>query len=158
MAVSMDIVTALPDRSTVIDRPAMPEEARLVMPVQSFDRWSKKDRYQWRDPEKAYTPWLARFFVFGGGLAVTTVGIWEMYAVVAVGGVTVLEWGLLILFALNFSWIALAFSSAVVGFVSLLRRGKNWLSVPKTLRHQTAVIMPIYNEAPSRVFSVQSLR
>jgi membrane glycosyltransferase len=152
MAVSMDIVTALPDRSTVIDRPAMPEEARLVMPVQSFDRWSKKDRYQWRDPEKAYTPWLARFFVFGGGLAVTTVGIWEMYAVVAVGGVTVLEWGLLILFALNFSWIALAFSSAVVGFVSLLRRGKNWLSVPKTLRHQTAVIMPIYNEAPSRVF------
>jgi membrane glycosyltransferase len=152
MAVSMDIVTALPNGTSMIDRPAMPEESRLAMPVQSFERWSKKDRYNWRDPEKAYTPWLARFLVFGGGLAVTTVGIWEMYGVVAVGGVTVLEWVLLILFALNFSWIALAFSSAVVGFVSLLRRGKNWLSVPKTLQHQTAVIMPIYNEAPSRVF------
>ncbi len=152
MVVSMDIVTALPNGTSRIDRPAMPVESRLAMPVQSFERWSKKDRYSWRDPDKAYTPWLARFFIFGGGLAVTAVGIWEMYAVVAVGGVTVLEWGLLILFALNFSWIALAFSSAVVGFVSLLRRGKNWLSVPKTLRHQTAVIMPIYNEAPSRVF------
>jgi membrane glycosyltransferase len=152
MALSMDTVTTSPDRSQVIDRPAMPEEARLTMPVQSFERWSKKDRYQWRDPDKAYTPWLARFFIFGGGLAVTAVGIWQMYAVVAVGGVTVLEWVLLILFALNFSWIALAFSSSVAGFVSLLRRGKSWLSVPKSLRHQTAVIMPIYNEAPSRVF------
>jgi membrane glycosyltransferase len=152
MAVSMDTVTAPSVRTTAPNRPAMPEESRLPMPVQSFERWSKKDRYLWRDPEKAYTPWLARFFVFGGGLAVTATGIWEMYGVVAVGGVTVLEWVLLILFALNFSWIALAFSSAVVGFVSLLRRGKNWLSVPKTLKHQTAVIMPIYNEAPSRVF------
>jgi membrane glycosyltransferase len=134
-------------------RPAMPNEAPLAMPVQSFERWSKKNRYLWRDPNKAYTPWLARLCVFGGGLAVTVVGIWQMYAVVAVGGVTSLEWALLVLFALNFSWIALAFSSAVVGFVSLLRRPKSWLSVPKSLQHRTAVIMPIYNEAPSRVFS-----
>jgi membrane glycosyltransferase len=152
MALPMDAVTVASSATRAADQPAMPEEARLVMPVQSFERWSKKDRYQWRAPDKAYTPWLARAFVFGGGLAVTAVGIWQMYAVVAVGGVTALEWMLLILFALNFSWIALAFSSAVVGFVSLLRRGKSWLSVPKTLQHRTAVIMPIYNEAPSRVF------
>ena len=108
----------------------MPPEAPLAMPEQSFERWSKKDRYQWRDPDKAYTPWLARSAVFGGGLALTAVGIWQMYAVVAVGGVTVLEWALLLLFALNFSWIALAFASSVVGFLSLLRRPKSWLSVP----------------------------
>jgi membrane glycosyltransferase len=148
----MDTVTSLPRIAGAADLPAMPAESPLVMPVQSFEKWSKKDRYKWRDPDRNYTPWLARTAVFGGGLAVTIAGIWQMYAVVAVGGVTVLEWALLILFALNFSWIALAFSSAVVGFVSLLRRPKSWLSVPGALQAKTAVIMPIYNEAPSRVF------
>jgi membrane glycosyltransferase len=148
----MDTVTSPPGIAGATELPAMPAESPLVMPVQSFEKWSKKDRYKWRDPDKYYTPWLARIAIFGGGLAVTMAGIWQMYAVVAVGGVTVLEWALLILFALNFSWIALAFSSAVVGFTSLLRRPKSWLSVPGALQAKTAVIMPIYNEAPSRVF------
>jgi membrane glycosyltransferase len=148
----MDTVTSPPGIAGAAELPAMPAESPLVMPVQSFEKWSKKDRYKWRDPDKYYTPWLARIAIFGGGLAVTVAGIWQMYAVVAVGGVTVLEWALLILFALNFSWIALAFSSAVVGFTSLLRRPKSWLSVPGALQAKTAVIMPIYNEAPSRVF------
>ena len=43
-----------------------------------------------------------------------------MYQVVDVGGVTTLKWALLALFVLNFSWIALSFASAVVGFVALL--------------------------------------
>jgi membrane glycosyltransferase len=139
-------------RQFMADGPAMPDEAPLAMPVQSFEKWSKKDRYKWVDPDQNYTPWLARFVVFGGGFLITLIGAWQMYAVVAVGGVTVLEWALLVLFLLNFSWIALAFSSAVLGFVSLLMRPKSWLSVPATLTSKTAVIMPIYNEAPSRVF------
>ncbi|MGL4242897.1 MAG: glucans biosynthesis glucosyltransferase MdoH, partial [Beijerinckiaceae bacterium] len=105
------------------------------------------------DPDRASTPWLSRLVVFGGGLAVMLAGTWQMYRVVAVGGVTILEWALLVLFVLNFSWIALAFSSACLGFVSLLRPQKPPLRVPESLRTRTAVIMPIYNEAPSRVFS-----
>jgi membrane glycosyltransferase len=146
----MDTVTPAP--ISMAPRPAMPEEKSLAMPVQSFDKWSKKQRYKWQDPDLAYTPWLPRFAVFGGGFAVTAIGIWQMYKVVAVGGVTILEWALLILFTLNFSWIALAFASSIVGFFSLVRRPKNWLSVPEKLGKKTAVIMPIYNEAPSRVF------
>ena len=44
-----------------------------------------------------------------------------MYKVVSVSGVTVLQWMLVALFTINFSWIALAFASALVGFVALLR-------------------------------------
>ncbi|MGL4241506.1 MAG: glucans biosynthesis glucosyltransferase MdoH, partial [Beijerinckiaceae bacterium] len=131
----------------------MPPEAPLAMPVQSFEKWSRKDRHTWVDPDRASTPWLSRLVVFGGGLAVMLAGTWQMYRVVAVGGVTILEWALLVLFVLNFSWIALAFSSACLGFVSLLRPQKPPLRVPESLRTRTAVIMPIYNEAPSRVFS-----
>jgi membrane glycosyltransferase len=137
-------------------RPVMPEEARLAMPIQSFETWSKKDRYSWVDPDRRVTPWLARLLIFGGGLLLTVAGASEMYAVVAVGGVTLLEWALLVLFVLNFSWIALAFSSAIVGFVSLMQRRDTGLSVPEALASKTAVIMPIYNEAPSRVFGAMT--
>ncbi len=137
-------------------RPFLPEEAPLTMPVQSFEAWSKKDRYIRVDPDRHTNPWLARTLIFGGGLLLTGAGASEMYAVVAVGGVTPLEWVLLILFVLNFSWIALAFASAIVGFVSLMRRRDDRLSIPETLDSRTAVIMPIYNEAPSRVFGAMA--
>ncbi len=42
-----------------------------------------------------------------------------MYNVVSVARTTVLQYVLLALFTLNFSWIALAFTSGVVGFVAL---------------------------------------
>ena len=45
-----------------------------------------------------------------------------MYGVVSVSDVTPLQWALVALFTINFSWIALAFTSAIVGFVVLLRR------------------------------------
>jgi membrane glycosyltransferase len=130
----------------------MPPAQPLAMPTQSFERWSRAERRSFIDRRARPSTWVARFVVFGGGLALTALGIWQMYLVVAVGGVTILEWPLLVLFALNFSWIALAFSSAVVGFVSLLRGIRDNIPAPQALAERTAVIMPIYNEAPSRVF------
>jgi membrane glycosyltransferase len=148
----MDQLSVKTPDSAVIDRLAMPPEAPLAMPVQSFEKWSRKDRYKWLDPDRSYTPWIPRTAVFGGGMLITAYGAWEMYQVIKVGGVTVLEWALLVLFLLNFSWIALAFSSGVVGFVSLMRKKRSGLALPRQLKARTAVIMPIYNEAPSRVF------
>ncbi len=75
-----------------------------------------------------------------------------MYEVVAVGGVTPLEWALVLLFVANFSWIALAFTSAIAGFVWLLLFAPRPSPAPAALREKTAVVMPIYNEAPARVF------
>jgi membrane glycosyltransferase len=134
-------------------RAAMPDESPLAMPTQSFERWSRRERRPFIQRRPRLTAWLARLAVFGGGAALTAVGIWQMYLVVSVGGITLLEWALLVLFSLNFSWIALAFSSAIVGFVSLLRGLVGAMPAPQRLSERTAVIMPIYNEAPSRVFA-----
>lgn len=132
---------------------AMPAESRLDMPEQSFTQWSRAQERKKAAPHLQHLPWLSRLFVFGGGFVITVFGGMEMYRVVAVGTVTLLQWVLLGLFVVNFSWIALAFSSGVLGFVSLLFRPPPALAVPPALREKTAVIMPIYNEAPSRVFA-----
>ncbi len=129
-------------------RPAMPPEASLPMPVQDLRAWRPgPDR-----PEPA-RPWLARAFVFGGGLGLTAYGAFEMYQVVSVsGGITVLQYLLLALFTLNFSWIALAFTAAILGFLVLLRRPA-LPPVPGRLTTRTAVVMPVYNEATARTFA-----
>jgi membrane glycosyltransferase len=150
----MDSVTAPPAQPL----PAMPPEAPLAMPVQSLTRFARKERRGWAAPSLAYTPWAARLFVFGGALALTLYGAYEIYRVVEVGVITLLEWVLVVLFVANFSWIAVAFTSSVVGFLWLLFRAPAAVPLPETLTRKTAVIMPIYNEAPARVFAaVQSI-
>src|SRR3954447_12947499 len=136
----------------------MPDEAPLAMPVQSFRRFDASQRRRWLSPALASTPWLSRLLVFGGGLLLTIYGAMEMYAVVNVGAITPLKWALLILFVANFSWIAIAFTSGVLGFFWLLFRAPPPPPLPGVLKAKTAVVMPIYNEAPSRVFgAVQAM-
>ena len=135
------------------DLPLMPDEAPLAMPVQLLARFDPSKRRQWAAPQLAKTPWNSRLFVFGGGLALTAYGGWEMYQVVSVGGTTTLEWALLVLFLANFSWIALAFTSGLLGLFWMLFRQPKPVPVPERLKTTTAIVMPIYNEAPSRVFA-----
>ena len=144
----MDSVTAAPSPAA----PATPPEAPLAMPVQSLIRFSRKERRPRAAPSLAFTPWATRLFVFGGALALTAYGAYEMYRVVRVGVVTLLEWALVVLFVANFSWIALAFSMGVVGFLWLVFRRPSAGELPKSLSKKTAVVMPIYNEMPARVF------
>ncbi len=133
--------------------PATPREAPLAMPVQSLRRFSRAERRAWAAPRLARTPWPARLFVFGGASALTFYGAREMYGVVEVGEVTPLEWALVVLFVVNFSWIALAFTSSVFGFGWLIAKAPRLGPPPRRLEAKTAIVMPIYNEAPSRVFS-----
>ena len=98
----------------------MPPENRLEMPTQSLRRWSaSQERKPVIDRSKLRTR-LARLFVFGGGLLLTAFGTYEMYQVVSVSRTTVLQWVLVALFTVNFSWIAVAFTSALLGFLALL--------------------------------------
>ena len=145
----MDSVT----EPAAVTLPATPPEAPLTMPVQSLTRFSRKDRRVWAAPSLAYTPWATRLFVFGGALALTFYGAYQMYRVVEVGVITLLEWVLVVLFVANFSWIAVAFTSGIVGFVWMLFRKPIPGPLPRALTKKTAVIMPIYNEAPARVFA-----
>ncbi|PTM42940.1 glucans biosynthesis glucosyltransferase MdoH [Bosea sp. 124] len=156
----MDVVTATrpieavaPNLSYVASLdPATPPESRLVMPVQSFRSWKASDRRQPAAPRAWTTPWLKRLFVFGGGLMLTGYGAWEMYNVVSVSRTTSLQYVLLVLFTVNFSWIALAFTSAVLGFFGLLFN-KSRSGPVETLKHRTVVVMPIYNESSARTFA-----
>ncbi|KMO41698.1 glucosyltransferase [Methylobacterium variabile] len=140
--------------------PAVPPEAPLAMPVQDLRQWSEAQEH--RVPGRR-APWAARAFVFGGGALLTAYGAVQMYEVVSVAGSTTwLQWLLLALFTLNFSWIALAFTSGLLGFLALLRerlrRGRP-ATPPGPLTTRTAVVMPVYNEATARTFAaVEAIR
>src|SRR3954454_8268804 len=158
MAVPMDalrpieIATAAP-APILAPGPAMPPESPLAMPVQALSRWSRAEERQPAASDPYRAPWLARVFVFAGAAALTAYGGYEMYQVVSVSRTTVLQWLLLLLFTVNFSWIALAFTSGLLGFVSLLRRPRRLPPLPATLRSRTAVVMPVYNESTARTFA-----
>ncbi|HEY8008517.1 MAG TPA: glucans biosynthesis glucosyltransferase MdoH [Methylocella sp.] len=130
----------------------VPPEAPLAMPAQSLSRFDRAGCHR-GSPHPYLGSWLARLFVFGGGFCLTLYGAHEMYKVIEVGGVTILEWALLLLFVANFSWIALACTSALAGFFWLLLFPQKPPSPPVSLRQRTAIVMPIYNEAPSRIFA-----
>ena len=130
---------------------SMPGFAPLAMPAQSFRRWSRRDRRALVAPGLARSPILTRIAVFGGAVALTAYGAYEMFKVVSIGPVTPLEGVIAALFVITFSWITLSFASSLVGFVWLLAHRRP-PEPPPTLRERTAVVMPIYNEAPSRVF------
>jgi membrane glycosyltransferase len=101
---------------------------------------------------------LRRLLVIGTAIALTIEGGHEMYRVFAVNGVTPLAIVMLLLFAALFGWIALSFTSGFAGFCSLLAGGGRRLGTAPDgplphLSTRTALLMPTYNEQPSRIFA-----
>ena len=91
-----------------------------------------------------------RLLVFALTAGLSVYGIAEMYMVLSKNSVTALQWLFLILFSINFSWMAFAFSQALLGFLVCLK--------PRIFRpreadvpFKTAVLLPIYNEDPVRI-------
>ena len=100
-------------------------------------------------PEPRWLPRCAGRFVFGGAALISAIAINEMRLVLNVGGLTILEIVVLVLFALNTIWISLSVPTAIAGFVRLLfRRSRTAEAGPLTSR--TALLMPLYNEEPAR--------
>jgi membrane glycosyltransferase len=130
----------------------VPPEAPLAMPAQRLTDFRRAERHRNVGHHPVFGGWLARLLVFGGGLGLTVYGAHEMYKVVEVGGVTLLKWALLFLFVGNFSWIALACMSALAGFIWRLFFAPKPSLPPVALRQRTAIVMPVYNETPARVF------
>ena len=99
---------------------------------------------------------FARAYILIGTAALTLAGCYEMYQVLQVGGITVLEAMVLILFVLLFAWVAFSFVSALAGFVVLLFRKRDALEInpdgplpPVTSRN--AMLLPTYNEEAHRI-------
>jgi membrane glycosyltransferase len=134
------------------DFTCMPPQGPLDMPTQSLSRFDPSGQRKDAQRHGRLGTLFARLFVFGGGTALTAYGAYQMYQVVALGGVTLLEWALLILFVANFSWIALAFTNSIAGFVWLMLFAPKPPALPAALNERTAIVMPIYNEAPARIF------
>ncbi|NIX77568.1 glucans biosynthesis glucosyltransferase MdoH [Microvirga terricola] len=154
MALSLD--TLGPDSNVAsLQRPdsAMPPESRLEMPTQSLRRWSSSQERKPTVQHPRLRTSLARLFVFGGGLLLTAYGTYEMYQVVSVSRTTILQWVLVALFTVNFSWIAVAFTSALLGFFVLLHQPESRSGAPSSLSQRTAIVMPVYNEQTSRTFA-----
>jgi membrane glycosyltransferase len=134
---------------------ALPDEAPLDMPTQSLRAAPRPA------PRPASAPRgmiLRRLIVIGGALVLTIAGAREMYDVFAVNGLTALAVFMLALFLALFAWIALSFTSALAGFISLLGGGGRRLGTgPDTplprLTTRTALLMPTYNEQPSRILA-----
>lgn len=104
---------------------------------------------------------LRRAVFFGLAGATSLAGSWLMARIVWVGGLTLLEAGILALFIPTFAWIVLPFWTAVLGFgLQLARRDPLTLRpLPSPdadgpeapLRSRTALAMPIYHEDPQAV-------
>jgi len=134
--------------------PYLPREAPLEMPVQSL-----------RDgPRAAPLPFAQgsiaarRAFVFGTTLALSIAAAYEMYLVLAVGGLTTLEMMILGLFVVLFAWVALSFASTLGGVFAMVTPKTRSLGIDPDaplpeIASRTALLLPTYNEDPDRVFS-----
>ncbi len=97
-----------------------------------------------------------RLLVIGGAVLLTIGAGAAMNRVLNGVVVTPLGVFVVVLFVVLFAWIALAFTSAVAGFVSLVSGGGLGLGVSADgalprLATSTALLMPTYNEDPTRV-------
>jgi membrane glycosyltransferase len=99
-----------------------------------------------------------RACIFTATAAMTGAGCYEMYEVLQVGGVTMLEWAVLLLFVPLFAWIAFSFMSALAGFAVMLLRSRDPLGIDPdaplpSIGSRNAMLLPTYNEDPYRIMA-----
>lgn len=140
--------------SAVADR-FLPPESGLSMEPCRLDR-PKEPRRRPASLQAALP--LRRLFIFAGTALLTAAGGYQMYGVVKVGGVSVLEAMLLALFLVLLAWVAFSFMSAVAGFLVLLTRRQGGLAIDRdgplpALSSRTAMLLPTYNEDPHHVMA-----
>ena len=130
----------------------MPPETPLAMAAQSLRQHPPRTG---RPASSPRLMGLRRLLVVGGAILLTAAATREMVFVLGVNGLTPLAYGILALFVSLFAWIALALTSAIAGFVSVLAGGGGTLDTaePAKLQGRTALLMPAYNEAPARIMA-----
>src|SRR5690348_4832171 len=133
----------------------LPPEAPLAMPVQRLRGATEAARAVLQRPRRLA---LRRIFIFGATIAMTGLAGVEMYLVLSVGGLTVLEGIVLGLFVLLFAWIGLSFVSSFAGFVLELAGPARDLGIdPATplpaVATRSALLLPTYNEDPGHVMA-----
>jgi membrane glycosyltransferase len=142
--------------SEIVRRPALPPEAGMAMPRQSLRLWDGGPRHLTARPGPRCG--ARRLAIFGGTVAMTIAAAYEMYLVLAVGGLTVAEHVVLGLFAVLFAWLAFSTASAVAGFFALIGGGVRTLDIDPAaplpdISSRSALLLPTYNEDARRVMA-----
>ena len=132
--------------------PSLPPEAPLAMPMQAMDAAAQEDRA--RVPALVARRRRSLALCTVALTAWATAALWKVFAPL---GITPVEGVLMFLFACNFWWIALTFCSALLGLAAMLRDEPDAglaapLPVGVPLPGRIALLMPTYNEDPTRVF------
>jgi membrane glycosyltransferase len=132
----------------------LPAESPLLMSTQQLRVFQRSDP----SPKTPAYIRLRRAFIFISTAALTVAGCYEMYEVVQVGGVTILEWMVLVLFVTLFAWIAFSFTSALAGFGVLLFSSRYPLGIDPaaplpSVGSKNAMLLPTYNEDPYRIMA-----
>ncbi|QDE29568.1 glucans biosynthesis glucosyltransferase MdoH [Shewanella polaris] len=139
--------------TTLVGGTAMPLERPSPMEPQSLRALSEGMPRKSIIANGVKSDGLRRLLVVGSAAIMSVMAIYEMVSVFNVGGVTPLEYIVLVLFAVNFCWIALAFSGGIAGFIMLLKKPSTKTAESIKLHTRTAILMPTYNESPDRVFA-----
>ncbi|MCD6680066.1 MAG: glucans biosynthesis glucosyltransferase MdoH [Burkholderiaceae bacterium] len=131
--------------------PPLPSDAPLAMPVQSLGRGVRR-----KAKDAAESMRLRRFVLLGASAALTAFAAHEMYLVLQVAGLTLLEQVVLVLFVVLFAWVAFSFVVNVIGFVLSFRSLRGRLTIDETgelpaLSSRTALLFPVYNESAAHV-------
>jgi membrane glycosyltransferase len=139
----MDGLRVEPDGAALLPAPAP-----LAMPVRPLDALPPRRAAPPRGPRGLA---LRRLLVLGGAVVLTSAATMEMSLVLGLARWTAIGLVLSVLFAALFFWIALACTSALAGFVVMLR-GAPPAGPPRRQPHsRTALLMPVYNEATPRI-------
>ncbi|WP_299813317.1 glucans biosynthesis glucosyltransferase MdoH [Tardiphaga sp.] len=145
------------DSSSPVDASGafLPPEMPTAMAPQKLAGVMKSER---RAQFKPMPTVLRRAYILIGTAAMTLAGGYEMFEVLQVGGVTILEGLVLALFVLLFAWVAFSFMSALAGFAMLLVRGRDPLGMEPhaplpAISSRNAMLLPTYNEDPYRIMA-----
>lgn len=157
----MDAVAAVPRRSAPPlspngeTAPFLPPESPLAMAGQPLHGETRTD------PPAALRPpslGLRRAFILIATAAMTAFAAEQMYLVLSVSSLTLLEGAILVLFVALFAWIAFSFANAFTGFLLTLAGIDRTLGIDPTaplpeLGRRHAMLVPTYNEDPARLFA-----
>src|SRR5215813_8753334 len=157
MDLSLDSVTPsgptkVQERSRVH---ALPTEHPLPMPEQPLSLPRRETQAIGRTSASMA---FRRLFVVAAVLGLTALAWEEMYEVLKVGGLTVLESLLLGLFVVLFAWISFSLVISLIGFfVSLAGPGDDGVVDTNVQLERpsarTAILLPTYNEDPTRTMA-----
>jgi membrane glycosyltransferase len=122
----------------------MPPEAPMSMPPQDLHYKSWRTERHLISADVLY----ARFILIVVTVGVTTYGIYQMLQVVRFASMTLLQGTMIFFFAVSLGWIAFSAGSVLAG--ASKRRDPFPLERAPTGASLTALVMPIYNEDPTR--------